>query len=512
MIGKTDNMSTIKEWHPSSNPWLIAVAVMLAATMEVLDTSVANVAIPQIAGNFSVTPQEGTWVLTSYIVSNAIILPASAWLASILGRKRALLISIVLFTVSSILCGFSASFGQLILFRVFQGLGGGSLQPFSQAILMESFPREKRTSAMAVFGIGVIVTPIVGPILGGWITDNISWRWIFFINAPIGIVALIMTKMFVEDPQYIRRISAGIDYYGFALMAIGLGALQVILDKGQEAGWFQASWILWTSILVVVSLFAFVILELRTKHPVVELKVLKDRNLIGGMIVAFMVGGILYGVAALMPLFYQTMMGYTPLLSGIILLPLGSGAMFGTMLMAGLSKYTDDRLFMLLGLILLGLGGFMLGNIDLQIAINSMVIPLFILGIGATTVFIPLSVTALGTLAAKDMGNGSGLFNLARNIGGSFGIAITTTILAHMAQVHQTFLVGRLTPFNPIYQQMTRIHPGMINGLLYEALLQQSALLSYVDCFHLYGALAFLCVFAILLFRKVKSGGIGVSP
>lgn len=504
---KPDTVSTAEEWHPAVNPWLIAVAVMLAATMEVLDTSVANVAIPQIAGNFSATPQEGTWVLTSYIVSNAIILPASAWFAGLWGRKRALLVSIALFTVSSVMCGFSASLGQLILFRVFQGIGGGSLQPFSQAILMESFPREKRTTAMAVFGIGVIVSPIIGPILGGWVTDNLSWRWIFFINVPFGIAAMLMTKMFVEDPHYIHRIGATIDYYGFALMAIGLGVLQIILDKGQEVGWFQTSWIWWTSVLVVVSLFAFVLWELRTKHPVVELKVLKDRNLVGGMILAFMIGGILYGTMALMPLFYQIMLDYTPLLSGVILLPLGTGAMFGTMLVAGTSKYVDDRAFMLAGLLLIGLGGFLLGNINLQIAINSMVIPLFILGTGAMTVFIPLAVAALGTLAAKDIGNGSGLFNLARNIGGSFGIAITTTILARMAQVHQTALVSRLTPFNPLYQQLTRIRPGMVNGLLYGELLRQSTLLSYVDCFHFYGTLAFLCVFSILLFKKVKSTG-----
>ncbi len=503
----TDMTGNESSWQPGNvNPWLIAVAVMLAATMEVLDTSVANVALPQIAGNFSATPQEGTWVLTSYIVSNAIILPASAWFAGLLGRKRALLISIALFTVSSVLCGFSQSLGQLILFRILQGVGGGSLQPFSQAILMESFPKEKRTAAMAVFGIGVIVSPIVGPIMGGWITDNLSWRWIFFINVPVGLAAFLMTKVFVEDPHYIRRITAGLDYYGFAFMAVGLGALQVILDKGQQVDWFEASWIRWASLLVVVALFAFFIRELRTKHPVVELKVLKDRNLVGGMVLAFMIGGILYGTMALMPLFYQTMMGYTPLLSGIILLPLGTGALFGTMLVAGLSRYVDNRIFMLLGLVLIGLGGFRLGTIDLKIAINSMIIPLFVVGIGTTAVFIPLSVTALGTLAVKDMGNGSGLFNLARNIGGSFGIAITTTILARMAQVHQTALVGNLTPFNPVYQQITRLYPGA-QMLMYQELLQQSALLSYVDCFHFYGVLAFLCIAVIVVFRKIDSKG-----
>ena len=464
---KADTGNYTEEWRPGSNPWLIAVAIMLATTLEVLDTSVANVAVPHIAGTLSATPQEGTWVLTSYIVSNAIVLPASAWFGSLWGRKRVLLISIALFTLSSMLCGVAASLEQLVAFRVLQGIGGGSLQPFSQAILMESFPREKRTTAMAVFGIGVIAAPIIGPILGGWITDNFSWRWIFFINLPFGIAAFLMIKMLVEDPPYIRKIGRGIDYYGFALMAIGIGALQVILDKGQQVDWFQAAWLRWTAAGVFVSLLAFVFWEFRTKHPVVDLYVLKDRNLVGGMIVAFMIGAIMYGTMALLPLFYQTMMQYTALLSGFILLPLVTGALLGTIVVAVSNKYFDNRVLMLFGLLLIGSASFMLGNINLQVGMNSMVIPLFVLGVGTITVFIPLSITALGTLAAKDMGNGSGLFNLARNIGGSFGIAITTTMLARMAQLHQTVLVGQLTPFNPLYQRAIQAYPSIANGLLY---------------------------------------------
>ena len=496
-----------EEWKPKSNPWLITIAVMLAATMEVLDTSIANVALPQIAGNLSATTHEGTWVLTSYLVANAIILPASAWFGSFFGRKKVLITCMTLFTLSSALCGIAGSLGQLILFRVFQGIGGGALQPISQAILMESFPKEKRTAAMAVFAMGVIVAPIVGPIIGGWLTDNFSWRLIFFINVPLGIVAIMMAKMFVEDPPYIQRIRTGIDYYGFTLMAVGFGALQLVLDKGQEADWLQASWICWTSVIIVISFIAFIFWELRVKHPVSDLRVLKDRNLAGGMVIAFVIGAIMYGVMALTPLFYQTMMGYTALLSGVILVPLGIGAFLGAILVAGVSRLFDNRILIALGLILIGVASLLLSGINLQVTINSVVIPLFVLGFGVTMVFVPMSTIAFGTLSAKDIGNGSGLFNLMRNIGASVGIAISTTILARMAQAHQTVLIGQLTPFNPLYQQATKTLPGMADGLLYQELLRQSTFLSFVDCFRLYGLIAFFCVFLVFLFRKVKNAG-----
>jgi DHA2 family multidrug resistance protein len=259
-------------WTPSFNPWLIAASVMLATFMEVLDTSVANVALPHIAGNLSATTEESTWVLTSYLVSNAIILPATNWLSTFFGRKRFLVICIIIFTLSSALCGAAGSLGFLIVARILQGAGGGALQPIAQAVLMESFPPEKRGSAMAVFGMGVVVAPIIGPTLGGWITDNYAWRWIFYINVPIGVLAIIMANMFIEDPPYIRDKRPGkIDYFGFAFMALGLGTLQLVLDKGQEEDWFSSNLIIWAAILSAVALVTFVIWEVRVKEPIVDL-------------------------------------------------------------------------------------------------------------------------------------------------------------------------------------------------------------------------------------------------
>src|SRR5882724_10993103 len=317
-----------REWTPSFNPWLIAAAVMLATFMEVLDTSVANVALPHIAGNLSASTDEATWVLTSYLVSNAIVLPITGWLGSRFGRKRLLITCIIIFTVSSALCGAAGSLGFLILARIIQGAGGGALQPIAQAVLLESFPPEKRGSAMAIYGMGIIVAPIIGPTLGGWITDNYSWRWIFYINVPVGALAVFMSQTFIEDPPYIRRVvGAGIDYIGFGLMAVGLSALQIVLDKGQEDDWFGSNLIVSLAIVTVVCLTVFVIWELKTKDPIVNLKVLGNRNFGLGVVLIMVVGAILYGTTAMLPIFLQTLMGYPATQRGLAVSPRGLGSL-----------------------------------------------------------------------------------------------------------------------------------------------------------------------------------------
>src|SRR5512140_1650173 len=314
-------------WHPSHNPWLIAVSVMAATFMEILDTSVANVALPHIAGNLSATTEEATWVLTSYLVANAIVLPITGWLSVLLGRKCLLIISISLFTASSLACGVAPNLGFLIAARIIQGIGGGTLIPISQAVLLESFPPEKRGVAMATFGMGVVVAPILGPTLGGWITDNYSWRWIFYINLPVGIFAALMAQAFVEDPPYIKHAKIEkVDFTGFALLAVWLGTLQVILDKGQQEDWFASEWLRWFAVISAGCFLGFVVRELRTAHPIVDLRVLKNWNFGAGVLMITTLAAVLYGTTAALPIFLQTLMGYPALESGLTLSPRGVAA------------------------------------------------------------------------------------------------------------------------------------------------------------------------------------------
>src|SRR6266404_5649108 len=445
------------DWVPSFNPWLIAVAVMLATFMEVLDTSVANVALPHIAGNLSASTDESTWVLTSYLVSNAIILPATNWLGHYFGRKRFLIVCIGIFTLSSALCGAATSLGMLLFARVLQGAGGGALQPIAQAVLLESFPAEKRGSAMAVYGLGIVVAPIIGPTLGGWITDNYSWRWIFYINVPIGILAVLMANTFIEDPPYIRNQRPGrIDYIGFGLMALGLATLQIVLDKGQEEDWFSSSFIVWGVVFAVVALVAFIIWELRAKEPIVNLRVLANRNFAVGTALIAAMGVVLYGTIALLPLFLQTLIGYPALQSGLAVSPRGIGAVFSMIIVGRLVGKIDGRYLIMFGFSVLGFSTYLLSDIDLQISMGTIVWPQIVSGLAMGFVFVPLTVMATGTLTAEQIGNATGIFNLMRNIGGSFGIATVTTMLARGAQLHQAAMVSHLTPYDAAFQQ--RLH------------------------------------------------------
>src|SRR5215813_5265831 len=506
-----------EQWKPSFNPWLIAASVMLATFMEILDTSVANVALPHIAGNLSATPEEATWVLTSYLVSNAIILPTANWFGLRFGRKRFLIVCIIIFTLSSALCGAAANLGMLIVARIFQGAGGGALQPIAQAVLMESFPAEKRGSAMAVFGLGVVVAPIIGPTLGGWITDNYSWRWIFYINIPIGIVATFMCNMFIEDPPYIGEQRPGrIDYIGFGLMAVALGALQLVLDKGQEDEWFASSFITSIAIISAVALILFVFWELRTREPIVDLTVIVNRNFAVGTSLMIAMGVVLYGTIALLPLFLQTLMGYPAVASGMAVSPRGFGAITSMLIVGRLINRVRGRYLVMFGFSVLAYSIYLFSKINLEISISSIVWPNIISGFAMGFVFEHLTTMALGTLDNKQMGNATGVFNLMRNTGGSVGIATVTTLLARGAQTHQATMVSHLTPYDPIFQQrVAQLAAGFggagnatatqkAYGALYGVLIRQATVLSYIDIFRLLSSLCVLCVPMTLLFKHVK--------
>jgi len=506
-------------WAPSFNPWIIAASVMLATFMEVLDTSVANVALPHIAGNLSATTDESTWVLTSYLVSNAIILPATGWLTTVFGRKRFLIVCICIFTLASAMCGAATSLTMLILARVLQGAGGGALQPIAQSVLLESFPPEKRGSAMALFGLGVVVAPIIGPTLGGWITDNYSWRWIFYINVPVGALAIFMANTFIEDPPYIRNRKPGrIDYVGFGLMALGLASLELVLDTGQKNDWFASSQIVWFSVMSGAAIIAFIIWELTTDEPIVNLRVFKNRNFAVGTLLIASVGIVLYGTTALLPLFLQTLLGYPAVQSGLTVSPRGFGSVVSMLIVGRLIGKIDGRYLIMFGFVVLAYSTYMLTGINLQVASSNVTWPLVISGFAMGFIFVPLTTMTMGTLRNEQMGNAAGIYNLMRNTGGSVGIAAMTTFLARGAQQHQATFASHLTPYDPAFQQRFKAMAGVFAsggggpeamqkayGAIYGIAVRQAMLMSYIDNFRLMAYLCVLCIPAALLFARVRA-------
>jgi len=505
-------------WHPSHSPWLIAGAVMLATFMEVLDTSVANVSLPHIAGSLSATLEEATWVLTSYLVANAIILPATNWLGGLFGRKRFLITCILMFTLASALCGAAQSMGLLIFARILQGAGGGALQPISQAVLLESFPQAKRGVAMAVFAMGVIVAPIVGPTLGGWITENYSWRWIFYINLPVGALAMWMTSLFVEDPPYLKRVKFGnIDYIGFSFMAVWLATLQYVLDKGQEDDWFSSRTITWAIVISFCAFVAFIVRELVAKHPIVDLRILKNRNFAVGVGLMTVLGAVLYGTTALLPLFMQTLLGYSSFDAGMALSPRGIMAFLATIVVGRIVGRVSNSLMIICGFIILGLSTLMLSRINMVIGMHDIILPVIINGLAMSFIFVPLTTSTMGMLRQAQMGNATGIFNLMRNLGGSIGIAAMTTMLARSTQANQAELAGHLNPYNPVFQHRHAALQSMLSlhenpwlasrhtgAILYGLLQQQAALLGYIGNFFLFGMICLICCPLVLLFKKVK--------
>src|SRR5215831_9154409 len=434
--------------HRYINPWLIAVSVMFATFMEVLDTTVVNVSLPHIAGSLSASIDEATWALTSYLVANAIILPMTGWLASRFGRKRLLMLSVMGFTASSFLCGLAPTLSMLILFRVMQGATGGALQPLSQAVLLEAFPPRDRGKAMGFWGLGIVVAPILGPVLGGWLTDSYSWRWVFYINIPVGIASIVMTQLYIFDPPYLRAESRKVDYWGIGMLAVGIGTLQFVLDKGQQEDWFSSSTITTLAIISATTLIALVIHELTTSDPIVDLRVFKARSYAVGVFLMTIVGFVLYGSMVLLPIMLQTLLGYPPLQAGIAMAPRGVGSFFMMPLVGLLTGKFDPRKLLTIGLIVGGVTLLWLSQLNLQAGYWDIFWPQLIQGSGMALLFVPLTTVSMDPIPRERMGYATSLFNLMRNIGGSIGIAMTGTMLARHNQATTSLLGSHVTMYD----------------------------------------------------------------
>ncbi|MDE3168986.1 MAG: DHA2 family efflux MFS transporter permease subunit [Acidobacteriota bacterium] len=512
-------------WQPSFNPWLIAVVVAMAAFMEVLDTSIANVALPYMAGSLGASNDESTWVLTSYLVSNAVVLPISGWFANSLGRKRFFMTCLIVFTVSSLLCGLAPSLGAIILFRVLQGAGGGGLQPMAQAILADTFPPEKRGLAFALYGVTAIIAPTIGPTLGGWITDDYSWRWIFFINLPVGILTLILVLRMVEDPPWAKTSrGAGIkfDFVGFALLTLGVGTLQIMLDKGQEDDWFGSHFILTLAILAATGLISLVIWEWFYKRPIVDVHLFKNGNFAGTNAMMFVLGLMLFAALVVMPLFLQTLMGYTAESAGLVLSGGGLLLLFLMPIVGVLSSKVQAKYLVAFGWLTLAIGMWIsTQRLDLQISFASASVLRLIQVFGLGFLFVPINLSSYVGMPAEKSNSVAGLINFMRNMGSSVGTSMVTTIVARRAQFHQTRLIESLSPGASTVQEALAglAHHLAASGidaagaamrayaLVYRALIVQATTLAYVDVFFVLAVGAGIMFLASFALRNNEPGG-----
>ncbi|HKF06434.1 MAG TPA: DHA2 family efflux MFS transporter permease subunit [Candidatus Sulfotelmatobacter sp.] len=511
-------------WRPAVNPWIIALAVTLATFMEVLDTSIANVALPHIAGGLSAGQDESTWVLTSYLVSNAIVLPLSGWLSSVVGRKNFYMGCVTLFTISSFMCGLAPNLAVLIICRVLQGAGGGGLQPSEQAILADTFPPAKRGMAFAIYGVAVVTAPAIGPTLGGWITDNFTWRWIFFINIPVGILSILLTSRLIQDPPYFRRrklAETNIDFVGLGFVGLGLGTLQVVLDKGQRDDWFESRFIVWMTLIAVTSLIFVIYWEWHHKDPIIDLHLFRERTFGISNLLMFMLGFALLGSTLLLPLFMQTLLGYTAQQSGLALMPGGFTIMLLLPLVGFLLSRYSPRWLLVFGLVMLSASLFHMTSFDLEIDFRTTAIARLLQAVGMAFLFVPINTAAYAFLPREKNNAASGLMNLARNMGGSVGISVVTTMLDRRTQVHLTDFARHLSGTNPALKAMLngaskamQAHGASAAGanqqayaLIQGTVQRQATMLAYIDCFWFLGVSIMLMIPAVFLMKKSKPGG-----
>lgn len=502
----------------SKNIWIVAITVMLPTLMVIVDTSVVNVSLDHIRGSLSAGIDEATWSITSYLAANAIIIPMTGWLSRFFGRKRFLIFSVTLFTLSSLLCGIAWNIQSLVVFRILQGLAGGSLQPISQSILLETFPPYLHGTAMAIFGVGIMFGPIVGPLLGGWITDNWSWHWIFYINIPIGIISILMTILFISDPPYMKRTAMKIDYWGLTLLAIGIGCLQMVLDRGERQDWFSSEMIIWMSIASFAALLIFVVVELQAEHPIVNLRAFRNPTFSLGNVIVFIVLANLFGSIILLPIYLQSLMGYTATLAGIVLGPGGVANIVTMPIVGKLVNRINPKILIAIGVVLTAGSTLAMSQFNLFADFMTVLWPRVFMGIGLAFIFIPLTTITLSTIRKEEMGNATSIFNLMRNLGGSVGVAFVATMLSRRAQFHQSRLVEHLTPFDMNYQwgsgQAARALQDKGLGtpladqgglwMVYERTIREAGMLSFNDVFYLLTLMLILTLPLIFFMKRIR--------
>ncbi len=519
MSGPAERVRTHDSYLAPFNPWLIAVVATLATFMEVLDTSIANVSLPHIAGNLGASVNDSTWVLTSYLVANAIVLPASAWMSSLIGRRNYYMLSVGLFTVSSFLCGIAPNLETLVGFRLLQGLAGGGLQPLTQAILVDTFPPKMRGMGMAAFGLTVVVAPVIGPTLGGWITDNYEWRWVFLINIPVGIAALWLSSRYIVDPPFLKRRTGANrwsgDFLGLGLVAVGLGSMQMMLDLGEREDWFASNLIRACAAMAVVCLVSGVARAFVHEKPMVDFRVLRDRNLGLSCLYMLIFGGVLYGTTALLPLMMQTLLGYTAELSGLVLSP---GGLVIAVLMPFIGWSVgkiDARWMILFGILMVSWSLEWMADFSLDVDFATLVYARMLQGFGLAFIFVPINTIAYATVEADTRNAASSLMSIARNIGGSVGIGYTSTMVARMSQTHRTYLGSHITATDPQYfdafgalkQRFLTVDADPVHAeqlahaVLGESVERQATMLAYLDQFK-FLAIAFLVLVPIVLLMR----------
>lgn len=518
MSEKVAKIENFDEEQPNINPWLTCLPTMTAAFMFVLDETIANVALPHMAGSFSVSREESMWILTFYLIASGIVIPMVGWFSKVLGRKNFFTLSIILFTVASALCGLSKNLETMIFARILQGIGGGGLLPISQAILMENFKPQDRGKAMAVFGLVIVLAPIAGPVLGGWLTENWSWPFIYFINIPFGIIAVILSNVFLFDPPYARKQqNVKTDAFGFFMLSVWLLTLQIVLDKGNNADWFNAPWICWLSAISCATGLAFLISQIKNKDSLVDLSVFKDKNFFVGTLVQIVMQAVLLASMAILPQFLQSLMGYDAFKSGLSMMPRGVGALTAMVLCATLANVIDNRILVMIGLTSIAGASWMLGGLNLQISTMNIAIPNFLFGIGLGLAMIPIITLSMATISNDQMTNASGLQNLLKNLGGAFGTSIVATLLSRGAQKHQFMLIQHLTDTAQNYTErvqtygsafMTTFDPHtatyMGQHTAYQLLMQQANLSAFIDAFRIFAVAGIIITPLILLLKKIK--------